>query len=101
MVAVGQPRLIRSEDIRPEAVVIDAGFNPGNVGDVDFDIAFTRARLITPVSGGVGPMTIAVLLAQTVEAAAHQLEIQHRSERTGARALRCAGPRWPVRVSRG
>ncbi|MBM9507653.1 bifunctional 5,10-methylenetetrahydrofolate dehydrogenase/5,10-methenyltetrahydrofolate cyclohydrolase [Streptomyces sp. KK5PA1] len=71
--AVGRPRLIRGEDIKPGAVVIDAGYNPGNVGDVDFDTARTRAGLITPVPGGVGPMTIAVLLAQTVEAAARQL----------------------------
>ncbi|WP_327173574.1 bifunctional 5,10-methylenetetrahydrofolate dehydrogenase/5,10-methenyltetrahydrofolate cyclohydrolase [Streptomyces sp. NBC_01336] len=76
--AVGRPRLIRGEDIKPGAVVIDAGYNPGNVGDVDFDTARTRARLITPVPGGVGPMTIAVLLAQTVEAAANQLGIRER-----------------------
>ncbi|MFE4695501.1 bifunctional 5,10-methylenetetrahydrofolate dehydrogenase/5,10-methenyltetrahydrofolate cyclohydrolase [Streptomyces sp. NPDC056738] len=71
--AVGRPRLIRGEDVKPGAVVIDAGYNPGNVGDVDFDTARTRARLITPVPGGVGPMTIAVLLAQTVDAATSQL----------------------------
>ncbi|MFG2536088.1 bifunctional 5,10-methylenetetrahydrofolate dehydrogenase/5,10-methenyltetrahydrofolate cyclohydrolase [Streptomyces sp. NPDC048511] len=75
--AVGRPRLIRGEDIKPGAVVIDAGYNPGNVGDVDFTMARTRARLITPVPGGVGPMTIAVLLAQTVEAAARQLGVEH------------------------
>ncbi|MER6914572.1 bifunctional 5,10-methylenetetrahydrofolate dehydrogenase/5,10-methenyltetrahydrofolate cyclohydrolase [Streptomyces sp. NPDC000594] len=73
--AVGRPRLIRGEDIKPGAVVVDAGYNPGNVGDVDFDTARTRARLITPVPGGVGPMTIAVLLAQTVAAAANQLGV--------------------------
>ncbi|MFJ2828120.1 bifunctional 5,10-methylenetetrahydrofolate dehydrogenase/5,10-methenyltetrahydrofolate cyclohydrolase [Streptomyces sp. NPDC087263] len=67
--AVGRPRLIRGEDIKPGAVVIDAGYNPGNVGDVDFDTARDRASLITPVPGGVGPMTIAVLLEQTVTAA--------------------------------
>jgi methylenetetrahydrofolate dehydrogenase (NADP+)/methenyltetrahydrofolate cyclohydrolase len=71
--AVGRPRFIRGEDVKPGAVVVDAGYNPGNVGDVDFDTARTRASLITPVPGGVGPMTIAVLLAQTVEAAARQL----------------------------
>ncbi|KIF76880.1 hypothetical protein QR77_29550 [Streptomyces sp. 150FB] len=54
-------------------MVIDPGYNPGNVGDVDFDTAKDRAGLITPVPGGVGPMTIAVLLAQTVEAARRQL----------------------------
>ncbi|NEA68271.1 bifunctional 5,10-methylenetetrahydrofolate dehydrogenase/5,10-methenyltetrahydrofolate cyclohydrolase [Streptomyces sp. SID12488] len=71
--AVGRPRLIRGEDIKPGAVVIDAGYNAGNIGDVDFDSAVERAGLITPVPGGVGPMTIATLLEQTVEAAARQL----------------------------
>ncbi|MBQ1088944.1 bifunctional 5,10-methylenetetrahydrofolate dehydrogenase/5,10-methenyltetrahydrofolate cyclohydrolase [Streptomyces sp. B93] len=75
--AVGRPRLIRGADIKPGAVVIDAGYNPGNIGDVDFGTAVTRAGLITPVPGGVGPMTIAVLLAQTVDAAAHQLGAGH------------------------
>ena len=70
--AVGRPRLIRGQDIKPGAVVIDAGYNAGNVGDVDFDSAVERASLITPVPGGVGPMTIATLLEQTVQAAARQ-----------------------------
>ncbi|MFF8726782.1 bifunctional 5,10-methylenetetrahydrofolate dehydrogenase/5,10-methenyltetrahydrofolate cyclohydrolase [Streptomyces sp. NPDC015171] len=73
--AVGRPRLIRGQDIKPGAVVIDAGYNPGNVGDVDFDTAVERAALITPVPGGVGPMTIATLLEQTVGAAARQLGV--------------------------
>jgi methylenetetrahydrofolate dehydrogenase (NADP+)/methenyltetrahydrofolate cyclohydrolase len=67
--AVGKPELIRGDWIKPGAVVIDAGYNPGNVGDVAFDEAVERASLITPVPGGVGPMTIAVLLDQTVDAA--------------------------------
>ncbi|MFJ6386674.1 bifunctional 5,10-methylenetetrahydrofolate dehydrogenase/5,10-methenyltetrahydrofolate cyclohydrolase [Streptomyces sp. NPDC091972] len=67
--AVGRPRLIRGQDIKPGAVVVDAGYNAGNVGDVDFDSAVERASLITPVPGGVGPMTIATLLEQTVRAA--------------------------------
>ncbi|MFD5401318.1 bifunctional 5,10-methylenetetrahydrofolate dehydrogenase/5,10-methenyltetrahydrofolate cyclohydrolase [Streptomyces griseorubiginosus] len=67
--AVGRPRLIRGQDIKPGAVVVDAGYNEGNVGDVDFDSAVERASLITPVPGGVGPMTIAMLLEQTVTAA--------------------------------
>ncbi|WP_345358311.1 bifunctional 5,10-methylenetetrahydrofolate dehydrogenase/5,10-methenyltetrahydrofolate cyclohydrolase [Actinoallomurus liliacearum] len=74
--AVGRPRFIRGEDVKPGAVVIDAGYNPGNVGDVDFETALTRASLITPVPGGVGPMTIAVLLEQTVQAAARQLGLE-------------------------
>jgi methylenetetrahydrofolate dehydrogenase (NADP+)/methenyltetrahydrofolate cyclohydrolase len=71
--AVGRPRFIRGTDIRPGAVVVDAGSNPGNVGDVDFDAAKSRAGYITPVPGGVGPMTIALLLAQTIDAATQQL----------------------------
>lgn len=67
--AVGRPELVRGEWIKPGAVVLDAGYNPGNVGDVEYDAAQERASLITPVPGGVGPMTIAVLLAQTVQAA--------------------------------
>jgi methylenetetrahydrofolate dehydrogenase (NADP+)/methenyltetrahydrofolate cyclohydrolase len=74
--AVGRARLIDGRDIKPGAVVIDAGYNPGNVGDVDFDSARERAGLITPVPGGVGPMTIAVLLEQTVLAAAAQSGLQ-------------------------
>ncbi|WP_329257823.1 bifunctional 5,10-methylenetetrahydrofolate dehydrogenase/5,10-methenyltetrahydrofolate cyclohydrolase [Actinoallomurus sp. NBC_01490] len=71
--AVGRPRFIKGEDVKPGAVVVDAGYNAGNVGDVDFETAKTRASLITPVPGGVGPMTIAVLLEQTVEAAERSL----------------------------
>lgn len=71
--AVGRPELIRGEDIKPGAVVVDAGYNPGNLGDVHFDSAAVRAGLITPVPGGVGPMTIATLLDQTVTGAERQL----------------------------
>ncbi|QDP96714.1 bifunctional 5,10-methylene-tetrahydrofolate dehydrogenase/5,10-methylene-tetrahydrofolate cyclohydrolase [Microlunatus elymi] len=67
--AVGKPELIKGEWLKPGAVVIDAGYNPGNVGDVEQSVAAERASLITPVPGGVGPMTIAVLLEQTVSAA--------------------------------
>ncbi|WP_329125455.1 bifunctional 5,10-methylenetetrahydrofolate dehydrogenase/5,10-methenyltetrahydrofolate cyclohydrolase [Streptomyces sp. NBC_01465] len=74
--AVGKPEFISGADIKPGAVVIDAGYNAGNVGDVHFASAAERASLITPVPGGVGPMTIAVLLAQTVEAAARQLGLE-------------------------
>ncbi|MER5933463.1 bifunctional 5,10-methylenetetrahydrofolate dehydrogenase/5,10-methenyltetrahydrofolate cyclohydrolase [Streptomyces sp. NPDC002054] len=70
--AVGKAEFIRGEDIKPGAVVLDAGYNEGNVGDVHFPSAAERASLITPVPGGVGPMTIAVLLEQTVTAAATQ-----------------------------
>jgi methylenetetrahydrofolate dehydrogenase (NADP+) / methenyltetrahydrofolate cyclohydrolase len=65
--AVGRPGLIPGDWVRPGAVVIDAGYSHG-VGDVDFEGASERAALITPVPGGVGPMTIATLLDQTVQA---------------------------------
>jgi methylenetetrahydrofolate dehydrogenase (NADP+) / methenyltetrahydrofolate cyclohydrolase len=67
--AVGKPGFVRGDWIKTGAVVVDAGYNDGNVGDVTFDEAVQKASLITPVPGGVGPMTIAVLLEQTVAAA--------------------------------
>jgi methylenetetrahydrofolate dehydrogenase (NADP+)/methenyltetrahydrofolate cyclohydrolase len=74
--AVGRPEFVRGDWIKPGAVVLDAGYNPGNVGDVAFGEAVDRASLITPVPGGVGPLTIATLLEQTVDAAATQLAAQ-------------------------
>lgn len=73
--AVGKPRFVRGGWIKDGAVVIDAGYNPGNIGDVDFEGAYEPASLITPVPGGVGPMTIATLIEQTVDAAAAQLGV--------------------------
>lgn len=70
--AVGRPEFVQGEWIKPGAVVVDAGYNPGNVGDVAFAEAVDRASLLTPVPGGVGPMTIAMLLEQTVDAAFEQ-----------------------------
>ncbi|MET7897280.1 bifunctional 5,10-methylenetetrahydrofolate dehydrogenase/5,10-methenyltetrahydrofolate cyclohydrolase [Streptomyces mirabilis] len=66
--AVGRPGLIRGEWIRPGAVVVDAGY-ADNSGDVAYEAAAARASYITPVPGGVGPMTIAMLLTQTARAA--------------------------------
>jgi methylenetetrahydrofolate dehydrogenase (NADP+)/methenyltetrahydrofolate cyclohydrolase len=73
--AVGRPKFVRGDWLQPGVVVIDAGYNPGNVGDVDFDEAIERASLITPVPGGVGPMTIALLMEQTVDAAFQQADL--------------------------
>ncbi|MEV0083170.1 bifunctional 5,10-methylenetetrahydrofolate dehydrogenase/5,10-methenyltetrahydrofolate cyclohydrolase [Saccharopolyspora sp. NPDC050642] len=70
--AVGKPEFVRGEWLKPGAVVVDAGYNEGNVGDVAFDEAGNRAGLLTPVPGGVGPMTISLLMEQTVEAAFRQ-----------------------------
>jgi methylenetetrahydrofolate dehydrogenase (NADP+) / methenyltetrahydrofolate cyclohydrolase len=70
--AVGRPRMVRGDWVKAGATVIDVGINrtdDGLVGDVDFDAAAQRAGLITPVPGGVGPMTIAMLLANTLTAA--------------------------------
>ncbi|MEI8412023.1 MULTISPECIES: bifunctional 5,10-methylenetetrahydrofolate dehydrogenase/5,10-methenyltetrahydrofolate cyclohydrolase [unclassified Kribbella] len=72
--AVGKPNFVRGDWLKPGAVVVDAGYNEGNVGDVHFDEAAAVASLITPVPGGVGPMTIALLLEQTVDAAEAQSE---------------------------
>jgi methylenetetrahydrofolate dehydrogenase (NADP+) / methenyltetrahydrofolate cyclohydrolase len=70
--AVGKPNFVRGDWLKPGAVVVDAGYNEGNVGDVHFEEAARVARLITPVPGGVGPMTIALLLEQAVDAAEAQ-----------------------------
>jgi methylenetetrahydrofolate dehydrogenase (NADP+)/methenyltetrahydrofolate cyclohydrolase len=70
--AVGRPRFIGADHVRDGAVVIDVGINrlpEGLAGDVDFAAVQPKARLITPVPGGVGPMTIAMLLLNTIEAA--------------------------------
>ena len=79
IVAAGKPRMITGDMLRPGAVVIDVGINRVDdrsaprgyrlVGDVDFESASQVASLITPVPGGVGPMTIAMLLRNTVKAA--------------------------------
>jgi methylenetetrahydrofolate dehydrogenase (NADP+)/methenyltetrahydrofolate cyclohydrolase len=70
--AVGSPRMIGAEMVKPGATVIDVGTNrtdEGLVGDVDFESVREVAGAITPVPGGVGPMTIAMLLANTLRAA--------------------------------
>jgi methylenetetrahydrofolate dehydrogenase (NADP+)/methenyltetrahydrofolate cyclohydrolase len=70
--AVGSPRLIQGDWVKPGAAVIDVGMNrtdDGLVGDVDFEAAAGVAGAITPVPGGVGPMTIAMLLQNTLRAA--------------------------------
>ena len=70
--AVGVPKLVGPDHVREGAIVIDVGIHrtdDGLVGDVDFDAVKDKAAAITPVPGGVGPMTIAMLLANTVKAA--------------------------------
>jgi methylenetetrahydrofolate dehydrogenase (NADP+)/methenyltetrahydrofolate cyclohydrolase len=84
--AVGQPRLIGADYVKPGAVVIDVGMSrltpeqagnkSGLVGDVDFAAASQLASAITPVPGGVGPMTIAFLLRNTLQAARRQAGLE-------------------------
>jgi methylenetetrahydrofolate dehydrogenase (NADP+)/methenyltetrahydrofolate cyclohydrolase len=74
--AIGQPRFVTVEMVRPGAVVIDVGINrtdDGLVGDVDFDAVKEVASAITPVPGGVGPLTVTMLLLNTLAAAEMQL----------------------------
>jgi methylenetetrahydrofolate dehydrogenase (NADP+) / methenyltetrahydrofolate cyclohydrolase len=101
--AVGRPRLIKGDWIQPGATVIDVGINridvtgtgvPATrlVGDVDFDEAVRVAGAITPVPGGVGPMTIACLLGNTLAAACGQHGVDPRSlDATGSSDAALAG----------
>jgi methylenetetrahydrofolate dehydrogenase (NADP+)/methenyltetrahydrofolate cyclohydrolase len=80
--AVGRPRMINADWLKPGAVVIDVGINRIEengvsrlVGDVDFDSALRTVSAITPVPGGVGPMTIAFLMKNTVTAAVQQAQL--------------------------
>jgi methylenetetrahydrofolate dehydrogenase (NADP+) / methenyltetrahydrofolate cyclohydrolase len=83
VVAVGRPGLIPGDWVKPDAVVIDVGINRLDdgrlVGDVDYDRAAQRASWITPVPGGVGPMTVATLMQNTLEAAQLRDALQARS----------------------
>lgn len=76
VVAVGKPGMVKGDRIKPGAIVVDVGINrlPNGklVGDVDFESARKRAGWITPVPGGVGPMTVATLLSNTLDAAGYR-----------------------------
>jgi len=67
--AVGKPEFIRAAWIKDEAVVIDAGYHPGGIGDIELSPLHGRVSAITPVPGGVGPMTINTLIFQAVDSA--------------------------------
>ena len=67
--AVGKPKFIQADWIKAGAVIVDAGYHPGGVGDVDLEAAAAKSSAYTPVPGGVGPMTIASLIEQTAMAA--------------------------------
>lgn len=67
--AVGKPLFVKADWIKDGAVLIDAGYNKGNVGDIDLENCAPKSSAYTPVPGGVGPVTIAMLMKQTVQAA--------------------------------
>jgi len=67
--AVGRPEFIKSDWLSEGTVVVDAGYHPGGIGDVEIEPALDRISAYTPVPGGVGPMTINTLILQTLEAA--------------------------------
>lgn len=72
--AVGKPKFIQADWIKEGAVIVDAGYHPGGIGDVDLENAAPRSSAYTPVPGGVGPMTIVSLISQTLEAAEKQYQ---------------------------
>lgn len=63
---VGKPNFIKGDWLKEGVVLVDAGYNEGNVGDADYESCYPKSSFITPVPGGVGPMTIAMLLSHTV-----------------------------------
>lgn len=67
--AVGKPRFIQKDWLKEGVVLVDAGYNAGNVGDIDLENAKDVASAYTPVPGGVGPMTINTLMLQTIDSA--------------------------------
>ena len=67
--AVGRPEFIKSDWLSEGTVVVDAGYHPGGIGDIEIESALDRISAYTPVPGGVGPMTINTLILQTLEAA--------------------------------
>jgi len=71
--AVGKPQFVKGAWIKPGAVVVDAGSHPGGVGDVELSAAIDKCSAYTPATGAVGPMTVATLITQTVEAAEKRL----------------------------
>jgi methylenetetrahydrofolate dehydrogenase (NADP+)/methenyltetrahydrofolate cyclohydrolase len=72
--AVGKPKFIKGNWIKEGAIVLDAGYNKGNIGDVDYESCLEKASAITPVPGGVGPVTIATLLKHTIISAKSSLK---------------------------
>ena len=72
--AVGKPTFVQADWVKPGAVLVDAGYNPGNVGDIDLENAAPLSSAYTPVPGGCGPMTIAMLMQNTMDSAERLME---------------------------
>lgn len=72
--AVGKPEFIKGEWIKDGAVVVDAGYHPGGVGDIELSAVIDKASAYTPVPGGVGPMTINTLIWQSVDSAEQKIK---------------------------
>lgn len=72
--AVGRPEFIKGDWIKAGAVVVDAGYHPGGIGDVELAAIIDKCAAYTPVPGGVGPMTIATLIAQTIASAERSIQ---------------------------
>lgn len=72
--AVGIPEFIKADWIKDNAIVIDAGYHKGGIGDIEISKVKDRTLAYTPVPGGVGPMTIATLISQTVESAENRIK---------------------------
>ncbi|KAG7699188.1 hypothetical protein KL933_001674 [Ogataea haglerorum] len=100
--AVGKPKFVKGEWLKPGAVVIDVGINyvdaPGTksgrrlVGDIDYDSCVDKASFLTPVPGGVGPMTVAMLVDNVVLAAKRQMERESRPVECVPLPLKCLDP---------
>ncbi len=71
--AVGKPEFIKADWVKEGAVVVDAGYHPGGVGDIELSALVDKASAYTPVPGGVGPMTINTLIMQSVVSAEKSL----------------------------
>ena len=89
--AVGKPEFIKSDWIKDGAVVVDAGYHPGGVGDIQLEGIKHRCSAYTPVPGGVGPMTIATLIDQTVQAAEKSAQQGARANTGACHGSCCAG----------
>ena len=84
---MGKPEFIKGAWIKEGAIVVDAGYHPSKVGDVELSTAIDKCFAYTPVPGGVGPMTIATLIAQTVDPQKKTLNIIFQPTRLASQVV--------------